>query len=33
MSNLIVVEHPLVQHKMGLLRDKETGTREFRELT
>ncbi len=32
MGRLIVVEHPLVQHKISLLRDKNTGTKEFREL-
>lgn len=26
------VLHPLVQHKLSILRDKETGTKEFREL-
>lgn len=28
----IVMTHPLIQHKMSLLRDKSTGTKEFREL-
>jgi len=32
MGRLIIVEHPLVQHKISLLRDKNTGTKEFREL-
>lgn len=27
-----VINHPLVQHKISLLRDKNTGTKEFREL-
>ncbi|EAX48893.1 uracil phosphoribosyltransferase [Thermosinus carboxydivorans Nor1] len=27
-----IIEHPLVQHKLTLLRDKNTGTKEFREL-
>lgn len=31
-NNLHVIEHPLVQHKMALLRDKDTGTKEFKEL-
>ena len=31
-SRLIVVDHPLVQHKMTLLRDKDTSSKEFREL-
>ncbi len=30
--NLTVVAHPLVQHKMALLRDVDTPTREFRHL-
>lgn len=29
---LHVVDHPLVQHKLTLLRDKETGTSQFRQL-
>lgn len=28
---LSVVEHPLIQHKLTLIRKKETGTKEFRE--
>ncbi len=32
MKNLIVVDHPLVQHKLTLLRKKETGSKEFRSL-
>lgn len=32
MSNLHLVQHPLVQHKLTLLRDKNTGAKEFREL-
>ena len=31
-STLTVVSHPLVQHKMALLRSQETPTREFRKL-
>ncbi len=27
-----LVEHPLVQHKLALMRDKDTGTKEFKEL-
>ena len=30
MGKLIVMEHPLIQHKIGLIRNKETGTRDFR---
>lgn len=32
MSKVTVIDHPLVQHKLALLRDKDTGTKEFREL-
>lgn len=32
MSNIIQCDHPLVQHKISLLRDKNTGSKEFREL-
>src|SRR5205807_10008892 len=31
-SNLTVVEHPLVQHKLSLMRDRATSTAEFRRL-
>ncbi len=30
--SLTVLDHPLVQHKLSILRDKNTGTKEFREL-
>ena len=32
MGSLHVLEHPLIQHKLGLLRNKNTGVKEFREL-
>ena len=32
MSKVITIDHPLVQHKLSLLRDKETGCKAFREL-
>lgn len=32
MSNLYVVEHPLIQNKVSMLRDKNTGNKEFREI-
>lgn len=32
MNNVKVIEHPLIQHKISLLRDKTTGAKEFREL-
>jgi uracil phosphoribosyltransferase len=31
-ANLVVVDHPLVQHKLGLLRDVSTPTQMFRQL-
>ena len=31
-SNVTIIEHPLVKHKISLLRDKNTGTNEFRKL-
>ena len=32
MASLHVLDHPLIQHKLGVLRDKNTGVKEFREL-
>jgi uracil phosphoribosyltransferase len=32
LPNLTVLEHPLIQHKMTLLRDRTTGTRDFKQL-
>ena len=31
-SNVYVNSHPLVQHKISMLRNKNTGTNEFRKL-
>lgn len=31
-NQVIVIDHPLVQHKLSVLRSKETGTNEFRNL-
>ncbi|HET9150312.1 MAG TPA: uracil phosphoribosyltransferase, partial [Gemmatimonadales bacterium] len=31
-SNLTVLDHPLIQHKVTLLRDKGTSTRDFKQL-
>lgn len=31
MSKVVVVDHPLIQHKMSIIRDYRTGTKEFRE--
>jgi uracil phosphoribosyltransferase len=33
MNNVIHVNHPLVQHKLTLMRDRETSTKSFRDLT
>ncbi|TWI59783.1 uracil phosphoribosyltransferase [Halalkalibacter nanhaiisediminis] len=32
MSKVFVFDHPLIQHKLTYIRDKSTGTKEFREL-
>lgn len=32
MNNPFIMNHPLIQHKISLLRDKNTGSKEFREL-
>lgn len=32
MSQLHIVNHPLVQHKLTIMRNKKTGTKDFREL-
>ncbi len=32
MSKVIVFDHPLIQHKLSIMRDKNTGTKQFREL-
>jgi len=32
MDNVFVFDHPLIQHKVSLLRDKNTSSKEFREL-
>ena len=31
MAKVIVMEHPLIQHKIGYIRRKETGTKDFRQ--
>ena len=28
----VILDHPLIQHKISLLRDKNTGSKDFREL-
>ena len=32
MSKVFVMDHPLIQHKIGWIRRKETGSKEFRTL-
>ena len=29
-KNVYIMEHPLIKHKISKLRDKNTGTKEFR---
>ena len=31
-ENVCIFDHPLIQHKLAILRNKDTGTKEFREL-
>ena len=31
-NHVVIMDHPLIQHKISLLRDKNTGSKEFREL-
>lgn len=32
MGQLHVIDHPMIQHKLTIMRDKETGSKDFREL-
>lgn len=32
MENVYIMDHPLIKHKISMLRDKSTGTNEFRKL-
>lgn len=32
MANVVIFDHPLIQHKLSILRDEKTGTKEFRAL-
>lgn len=32
MSKTVIMEHPLIQHKIGIIRRTETGSRDFRQL-
>jgi len=31
MSKVVIMDHPLIQHKIGVIRKKETGTKDFRQ--
>ena len=31
MKNVVIMDHPLIKHKIGLIRRKEIGTKEVRE--
>ncbi len=31
MANVFIMDHPLIQHKIGLIRRRETGTKDFRQ--
>ena len=30
MAKTVIMDHPLIQHKIGVLRREETGTKDFR---
>ena len=32
MSQLHVIDHPMIQHKLTIMRDKRTGSKDFRQL-
>ena len=32
MSSTTIMDHPLIQHKIGIMRMKSTSTKEFRDL-
>ena len=32
MGKILVMDHPLIQHKLSIIRDKSTGSKEFREI-
>ena len=32
MAKTVVMDHPLIQHKIGIIRRTETGTNDFRQL-
>ena len=32
MSQVHIIDHPMIQHKLTIMRDKDTGSKDFREL-
>ena len=32
MGKVIIMDHPLIKHKIGIIREESTGTKEFREI-
>ena len=32
MRKVTIMDHPLIRHKIGIIRDQKTGTKEFREM-
>ena len=32
MAKLVIMDHPLIQHKIGIIRRKDTGTKDFRQM-
>ncbi len=32
MAKTVVMDHPLIQHKIGIIRRKDTSSKEFREM-
>ncbi|HPE95183.1 MAG TPA: uracil phosphoribosyltransferase [Bacillota bacterium] len=32
MSNLVILDHPLIKHKLSIMRKKDTGSKDFRQL-
>ena len=31
-NKVVILDHPLIQHKLSILRDKNTSTKDFRQL-
>lgn len=32
MAKTVIMEHPLIQHKIGIIRRQETGSKDFRQM-